>query len=38
MTTTCGTDAVDLCKKLGADHVIDYRTSNVEEELQKVKG
>ncbi|KAF2168170.1 hypothetical protein M409DRAFT_21614 [Zasmidium cellare ATCC 36951] len=29
VTTTCSTPNVDLCKSLGADEVIDYRTSDV---------
>jgi len=33
VTTTCSTPNVDLCKSLGADEVIDYKTSDVIETL-----
>ena len=33
--TTCSTANVDLCKSLGADEVIDYRTQDVLKTLQK---
>ncbi|KAI4660770.1 uncharacterized protein J4E79_005338 [Alternaria viburni] len=33
VTTTCSTPNVDLCKGLGADEVIDYKTSDVIETL-----
>ncbi|CAG5134352.1 unnamed protein product [Candidula unifasciata] len=36
VTATCGTDAVDLVKGLGAD-VIDYKTKNVWKELSRVQ-
>jgi NADPH:quinone reductase-like Zn-dependent oxidoreductase len=35
VTTSCSTANVDLCKSLGADHVIDYRTENLVEALKK---
>ena len=35
VTVTCSSANVDLCKSVGADKVIDYRTSNVVEELAK---
>ncbi|KAI6778977.1 uncharacterized protein J7T54_002619 [Emericellopsis cladophorae] len=34
VTTTCSTGKMDLCKELGADVVIDYKTSSVVEKLQ----
>lgn len=37
VTTSCSTPNVPLCKQLGADEVIDYRTTNVTEAL-KAKG
>ena len=37
VTTTCSTDAVELVKSLGADTVIDYRTSDVVKELGKLE-
>ena len=33
VTTTCSTDAVDLVKSVGADTVIDYKTSDAIKEL-----
>ena len=38
MTTTCSTDAVGLVISLGADVVIDYKTMDVQAELNKIKG
>lgn len=35
VTTSCSTPKVAMCKGLGADTVIDYRTSDVVEELKK---
>ncbi|KAK0935054.1 hypothetical protein LTR48_003810 [Friedmanniomyces endolithicus] len=35
VTTTCSTPNVELCRSLGADHVIDYRTQDVLETLKK---
>lgn len=35
VTTSCSTPKVDMCKELGADLVIDYRKSDVIEELKK---
>jgi len=34
VVTTCGTDAVPLVKHVGADHIIDYRTQDVMNELE----
>ena len=34
MTAVCGTDGVELVESLGADDVIDYKTSTVEKELE----
>ncbi|KAJ6782150.1 hypothetical protein PWT90_07442 [Aphanocladium album] len=35
VTTTCSTGKIALCKELGADEIIDYRTTNILEALQK---
>ncbi|KAF5024357.1 hypothetical protein F66182_3544 [Fusarium sp. NRRL 66182] len=35
VTVTCSTPKADLCRSLGADDVIDYRTSDVLAELKK---
>lgn len=35
VTTTCSGPNVDLCKSLGADEVIDYRTTNVIDHLKR---
>jgi alkaline phosphatase D len=35
VTTSCSTGNVSLCKSIGADEVIDYKTANVSEELKK---
>jgi NADPH:quinone reductase-like Zn-dependent oxidoreductase len=35
VTVTCSGANADLCKNMGADRVIDYRTSDVAEELKK---
>jgi NADPH:quinone reductase-like Zn-dependent oxidoreductase len=35
VTITCSSANADLCKNMGADRVIDYRTSDVVEELKK---
>ncbi|KAF5676164.1 quinone oxidoreductase [Fusarium heterosporum] len=35
VTVSCSTGKADLCKSLGADDVIDYKTSDVVTELQK---
>jgi len=35
VTTSCSTGNVSLCKSIGADEVIDYKTTNVSEELKK---
>ncbi|KAJ9629554.1 hypothetical protein H2203_001928 [Taxawa tesnikishii (nom. ined.)] len=35
VTTTCSGPNVDLCKSLGADEVIDYKTQNVLEALKR---
>ncbi|WZH49398.1 Quinone oxidoreductase [Fusarium acuminatum] len=35
VTVSCSTGKADLCKSLGADSVIDYKTSDVLTELQK---
>ncbi|GFR75909.1 reticulon-4-interacting protein 1-like protein, mitochondrial [Elysia marginata] len=37
VTTTCSTDATDLVTSLGADTVVDYTTSKVWSELQRMK-
>ncbi|EDO33855.1 predicted protein [Nematostella vectensis] len=36
--TTCSTDAIDLVTSLGADHAIDYITTDEEAELRKLGG
>ncbi|KAK3597300.1 hypothetical protein CHS0354_010931 [Potamilus streckersoni] len=38
VTTTCSTDAVGLVQSLGADVVIDYKTQDVQSELQRISG
>lgn len=38
VTTTCSTNAVTMVSSLGADHVIDYKTQNVQQELMNMKG
>jgi NADPH:quinone reductase-like Zn-dependent oxidoreductase len=35
VTVTCSSANIDLCKSVGADRAIDYRTSDVVEELEK---
>lgn len=35
VTTTCSTGKVALCKELGADEVIDYKTTNIVDALKK---
>ena len=35
VTTSCSGANVDLCRSLGADEIIDYRTQNVVEELKR---
>ncbi|KAM5383843.1 hypothetical protein ACJZ2D_001832 [Fusarium nematophilum] len=35
VTVTCSTPKADLCKSLGADDIIDYKTSDVVVELEK---
>lgn len=35
VTTSCSTPKIDLCKEMGADEIIDYRTTDVVEALQK---
>lgn len=35
VTTTCSTGKIELCKGLGADEIIDYRTTNILDALQK---
>ncbi|XP_038051901.1 reticulon-4-interacting protein 1, mitochondrial-like [Patiria miniata] len=36
VATTCSTDSVDFVRSLGADHVVDYRTTDPEKELKKL--
>ncbi|KAL8595333.1 hypothetical protein ACOMHN_020086 [Nucella lapillus] len=36
VSATCGTDAVDFVRSLGADHVVDYKTCDVRAELAKL--
>ncbi|XP_041352082.1 reticulon-4-interacting protein 1, mitochondrial-like isoform X2 [Gigantopelta aegis] len=38
VTTTCSTDAVNFVRELGASVVIDYKTQNVFDELNNLKG
>lgn len=35
VTVTCSTQKVDLCRELGADEVIDYKTTDVNDHLKK---
>lgn len=35
VTTTCSTGKIDLCKELGADEIIDYKTTDILEALRK---
>lgn len=34
VVSTCSSDAVELVAGLGADHVVDYTASNLEDELK----
>ncbi|XP_022083562.1 reticulon-4-interacting protein 1, mitochondrial-like [Acanthaster planci] len=36
VASTCSTDSVDFVRGLGADHVVDYRTTDPEKELRKL--
>lgn len=38
VTSTCATDAVELVAGLGADHVVDYTTANMKDELKSLGG